>query len=88
MTEGRLNAHNQRTKDLRRRKGNRLSGSYVTRNMEGGVQFENIDTATVEKVKAEIQKKAKRKRRIEAVFLVVSIGIAILIFIVFTQKYD
>ena len=85
-TYGRLSGHNQRFKELRRKKQERKernlrSGLSIT-NLEHNrkTQFNTVEPEKLDAIKLEIQRRAKRKLYIEFFAFIVSLVIACVIF--------
>ena len=86
---GRLKAHNDRIKDFRRGKEGKLKGSNIKRSKSNEkIQFDEIDSVALDNLKKEIRDKAGKKRKIDIALLIISVGIAITILYLFTQKYS
>ncbi|MAZ72006.1 MAG: hypothetical protein CMC70_02560 [Flavobacteriaceae bacterium] len=86
---GRLNAHNQRTKDFRRRKDGKIKGSTKRRATSNEkIEFDSIDPVELEKIKNAIRKKVAKRRRIDVLLLIISGIIAVVLFFLFTEKYS
>jgi hypothetical protein len=78
---GRLNAHNERFKELRRKKLKRgedkLKRNSLSNVSRGGkIDFEEIDPQKLELIMAEIRKKGKARRRKDIVLVLLSVIIA------------
>lgn len=86
---GRLNAHNARTKDFRRRKDGKIKGSDILRSASSEkVDFDAIDAVKLEKIKRGIQKKARKRRRVDVLLILMSVVVAVILFFLFTSKYS
>ena len=86
---GRLNAHKARTEDFRRRKDGTIKGSDKQRfTSNEKIDFGAIDPAALKEVRIAIRKKAKKRRAIEIFLIVISMVIAVILFILFTGKYS
>ena len=86
---GRLNAHNARIKDFRRRKDGKMKGSDVLRSASSEkVEFDSVDPIQLEKIKVAIRKKARKSRIINVILILISSSIAIVLFYLVTEKYS
>ena len=75
---GRLNAHNERFKELRRKKIKRREDKIKRNNNStsprgGKIEFESTDPEKLELIKTEIRKKAKTQQRKEILLIAISI---------------
>ena len=88
-TYGRLSGHNQRSKELRRKKRERKERNHILNINsvnENKAHFNTVKPEKLNAIKLEIQKRAKRKRFIEYSLFVFSLVIAYIIFYVLFVK--
>jgi hypothetical protein len=85
-TYGRLSGHNQRFKELRRKKQERKEHNIRKNSLnkisyhESKTHFNTVNPEELNTIKLEIQKRAKHKSHIEICVFVLSLVIAYLIF--------
>ena len=86
---GRLQAHQTRMKNFRRRKDGKIKGSNVKRISENQrIEFDKIDAVELEKIKNKIRRDAKRKNLLHLILFFISIGIAVFILSLFAGYYE